>query len=91
MNHREPTMWRLLRSLGCRLRTADIYIMPIGSHPREDDGIRVIRNAREMHVLRFMFALGVEQFSEQTRAAMYANNRPIRLHDVADVSELERE
>lgn len=121
LNDREPTMWRLLRSMGCRKsgdsfvldgfdsdfylrfdvgidtdhpalseRTCDIHVMPVGACPSEvDRGMRVVTFAREMHVMRFMFALGVERFSEKTRTALYENNRPIRLHE--QKVDLERE
>lgn len=61
----------------------DIHLRVVGSHPKDvpgdgTTGFRVVKNARESHVLRFMFALGVHRFSEETRKALYEHNRPVR-------------
>lgn len=52
-------------------RTVDIHLKPVGCHPKDDDGFRVLSFANERHVLRFMTALGIERFSEKTRQAIY--------------------
>lgn len=65
--------------------TADILIYTTGSHPLDyDNGIRVISNASEAQIIRFLFALGVSRFSEHTRKALYERNRPIRTKEQHD-------
>lgn len=59
--------------------TCDIYVCHIGASIREsEDRLRVLCNLRRHQVMRFMFALGVEQFSEKTRKFLYASNSVIR-------------
>lgn len=60
--------------------TCDIYLAKVGDSPLEesDQRLRVYKNARAHHVLRFMFALGVSRFPPDTRQAMYANYGVIR-------------
>lgn len=99
----EPTVWTLLRKLGCRKHrtvdyfildefdtffyllldltdnperpethgSADIHVARIGSMPQESsERILVMSDCREIEILRFMFALGIDRFSDQTRAAL---------------------
>ena len=62
--------------------TCDIHLCYVGSSPQDSkDSFRVFANARGHHVLRFMFALGVSRFSEQTKKAMYAHHGVIRTND----------
>lgn len=71
-------------------RTADVYIVQPHGHPREStDRIRVLTNATEFKVMRFLFALGVDRFSEKTRKALYEHNRPVRANAGAERAEEE--
>lgn len=55
-------------------RTCDVYAVTV----MDASGIRLLRDARESHVLRFMFALGISRFSEATREAAFAMNNIVR-------------
>lgn len=55
--------------------TCDVLVHAVNC---DDSGIRVIADAREMHVLCFLFALGISRFSEATRNAAYELNGVIR-------------
>lgn len=54
--------------------TCDVYVLTT----MDASGIRILRDVRESQVLRLMFALGVERFSEATRRALYDSNNIIR-------------
>lgn len=59
--------------------TCDIHIARIGASPEESDQrFRVVCNARRHQVMRFMFALGPQQFSDQTKTALYELNNVLR-------------
>lgn len=61
------------------LGTCDILIQKTGVVPQESESkYRVIANARRVHVLRFMFALGVSRFSERTRQFLFEQNGVVR-------------
>ncbi len=59
--------------------TCDIHVCRVGQSPLESsERLRVLCNCRRHQVMRFMFALGVERFSENTRNFLYAANSVIR-------------
>ena len=59
--------------------TVDIYVADIGSHPKDSEAkTRVVTDCRRHQVMRFLFALGVERFSEETRKFLYESNTVIR-------------
>ena len=58
------------------LGTCDIHIVPIGRWPTE--GLRVVQDCNRPQVMRFLFALGVNRFSEKTKKALYAMSNPLR-------------
>lgn len=61
------------------LGTCDIYIADVGSPPMDSARrTRVVANCRRHQVMRFLFALGVERFSEATRKFLYESNSVIR-------------
>lgn len=53
----------------------DILIAKVGE---SGYGIRLVRDAKEMGVLRLLFALGISRFSDSTRIAAYEMNGVIR-------------
>lgn len=59
--------------------TVDIYLARIGASPNEScERLRAVADCRRHQVMRFMFALGVEIFSEATRKALYDANKIVR-------------
>lgn len=59
--------------------TVDIHVCHPGSSPGESaERIRVLADCRRHQVMRFLFALGVERFNEETKKALYAANSIIR-------------
>ena len=53
--------------------TCDIYVGRVGHSPKDSDHqFRLIADARESHVMRFIFALGINRFSDATRKSAYA-------------------
>ena len=55
--------------------SVDICIARVGEPP-PGDNVRVVENANNQGVMRFIFALGAHRFSEKTRKALYAS--PLR-------------
>lgn len=59
--------------------TVDLYVAKPGSHPLEsEDRLRVASNLRRHGVMRFLFAMGVDQFSDETKKALYGMNNVLR-------------
>jgi hypothetical protein len=59
--------------------TVDLYVAKPGSHPLEsEDRLRVATNLRRHGVMRFLFAMGVDQFSDKTKKALYGMNNVLR-------------
>lgn len=56
--------------------TVDIHVVLPGNTPCE--GIRVVADCTRHKVMRFLFAIDVERFSEQTRKFLYESNSVIR-------------
>lgn len=56
-------------------------LISIPGEPPGDIAIRLVADCTRHKVMRFMFALGVERFSESTRKFLYANNSVIRTQD----------
>lgn len=54
--------------------TCDILI----GVPGDSSEIRIFKNARQMHLVRLMFALGVSRFPENVRRLLYNNNQIVR-------------
>jgi hypothetical protein len=44
----------------------------------EDPPIRIMADAKEPQVKRFLFALGVHRFSDQTKSVLYQMSNPLR-------------
>ena len=60
--------------------TADIILRRVGAPPNEScDGFRVIANANEMRIIRFLYELGVQRFSDDAQLVLREINRPIKL------------
>lgn len=59
--------------------TCDILVCRVGSSLSDSlNNMRVVADATAHKVMRFMFALGVDQFSETTRKFLYESNCVIR-------------
>lgn len=59
--------------------TCDIYIADVGAHPSDSQfKTRVVCNCTRFKVMRFMFALGLERFSQPTQRFLYESNSVIR-------------
>ena len=56
--------------------TVDIHVVEPGDTPTQ--GIRVLTDCRRHQVMRFMYALGIARFSEQTRKLLDESNSIIR-------------
>lgn len=59
--------------------TCDIFVCDVGCPVSESESRTcVVTNCRRHQVMRFMFALGVERFSEATRKFLYESSSVIR-------------
>ena len=59
--------------------TVDLYVAKPGSHPLDsEERLRVAANLRRHGVMRFLFAMGVNQFSDKTKKALYGMNNVLR-------------
>lgn len=59
--------------------TVDLFVAKPGSHPLEsDDRILVASNLKRHGVMRFLFAMGVSQFSDETKKALYGMTNILR-------------
>ena len=59
--------------------TVDLYVAKPGSHPLEsEDRLRVASSLRRHGVMRFLFAMGVNQFSDKTKKALYGMSGSLR-------------
>ena len=59
--------------------TVHLHIAKVGASPNESsERICVLMNCTRHQVMRFMFALGVDRFSEKTKKFLYESNRVIR-------------
>jgi len=56
--------------------TVDIHVVPVGLTPTE--GIRVATNCTRHKVMRFMFAIGVDQLKVESRQFLYQSNTILR-------------
>lgn len=59
--------------------TVDILVSSTGEVPANTaPQMRIVADCTRHHVMRFLFALGVQRFSEKTKAFLYASNKVIR-------------